>query len=107
MAKRLRSLYRWSGRPGDSVLELIGDISEARLRAWEYRASAEKPWAFVKGDFRDTVRQWRTARPDLRIPEMLWIGDREELASKTLRGSSEALTSPPPPRAASPPGNAR
>jgi hypothetical protein len=90
MARRLHSLYRWSGRPGESALQLIGEISDARLRAWEYRATQDRPWAFVEGEVRDLVRQWRTMRPDLRIAETLWVGDRERLVDGASGPAVEA-----------------
>jgi hypothetical protein len=80
MARRLRSLYRWSGEPGDSV-ERVGWIAEARLRAWEYHADrilAE----YDSGEFTDTVRVWTTPRADLRVPEQLLIGDQERFGEE-------------------------
>jgi hypothetical protein len=78
MSRRIHALYRWAGNPGEISLERVGDISSARLRAWEYHQTAEKPWAFVSGPVRDTVREWKTARPDLRIPVTLLVGEQEE-----------------------------
>ena len=72
MARRVHSIYAWR----EGALEQVGAISEARLWAWEYRAEGEREWDFASGDFRDTVRVWKTARPDL-APELLFIGDRE------------------------------
>ncbi|HUP48445.1 MAG TPA: hypothetical protein VNA04_06620 [Thermoanaerobaculia bacterium] len=77
MAKRVRSLYTWSGRPGEESLEQTGWISEAKLRAWEYRIEPDRWWEFAAGPFRDRVREWRTARPDLQVPERLFVGDFE------------------------------
>ncbi len=77
MTRRVRHIYQWTGRPGEETLAPAGEISEAKLRAWEYRTD-EQRWTFVAGRFRDTVRLWRTARPDLRVPD-LWVGDVEEV----------------------------
>jgi len=73
MARRVRSLYDWQD---DGTLERIGCISEAKLRAWEYRAEGESGWEFASGDDRDTVRVWTTTRPDLG-PEKLFVGEDE------------------------------
>jgi len=78
MTRRLRHLYEWTGGPGEETLEPAGQISEAKLRAWEYHTDDDGRWTFVAGRFRDTVRLWKTARPDLRVPD-LWVGDLEEL----------------------------
>jgi hypothetical protein len=80
MAKRTRTLYGWQGRPGEGTLERVGEVSEAKLRAWEYRESSECGWTYADGFKRDVVRVWRTARPDL-APEALLVGDVEELAA--------------------------
>ena len=72
MARRVRSLYDWQ----DGTLERVGSISEAKLRAWEYRAEGESGWEFASGDDRDTVRVWTTTRPDLG-PEKLFVGEDE------------------------------
>jgi hypothetical protein len=72
MTRRVRSIYDWQ----HGNLEHIGWISEARLRAWEYRAEGEAGWEFASGQFRDTVRSWKSARPDL-APDTLLIGDHE------------------------------
>jgi hypothetical protein len=77
MTRRVRHLYEWSGRPGEETLTPAGEISEAKLRAWEYNADDGR-FPFVRGKFRDTVRLYRTARPDLRQPD-LWVGDLEEV----------------------------
>ena len=77
MAKRIRALYEWQGPPGERTLQQKGVISEAKLRAWEYRRTEEK-WLYLSGPVRDTVREYVTARPDLRIPESLLVGDLEE-----------------------------
>jgi hypothetical protein len=76
MARRVRSLYRWDHLR--QTLERAGWISEARLRAWEYERQSGPAWRFTAGDFRDTVRPWKTRRPDLRVPEELLVGDYEE-----------------------------
>lgn len=77
MAKRIRGLYEWQGPPDARTLCQTGTISEAKLRAWEYRRTEDK-WLYSEGAVRDTVREWVTARPDLRIPESLLVGDFEE-----------------------------
>ena len=77
MARRVRSLYRWRD---DQHLERTGSISEAALRAWEYELQSEE-WDFDAGDFHDTVRRWKTARPDLHDPEELLVGDREDVVN--------------------------
>ena len=78
MAKRVRWLYEQHDGP-DGSLERSGSISEAALRAWEYRIQPQREWQFRNGPFADTVRVWRTERPDLRQPEQLLVGDFEEL----------------------------
>ena len=75
----MRTLYRWNGSPGQGQLEHDGWISEAKLRAWEYHLENGE-WEFEAGDFHDTVRRWKTSRPDLRVPPELLVGDYEELA---------------------------
>ena len=75
MAKRVRWLYEQH----DGSLERSVRISEAALRAWEYRLEPHGKWEFRSGSFADTVRVWRTDRPDLRQPEQLLVGDFEEL----------------------------
>jgi hypothetical protein len=77
MAKRIRTLYEWEGPPEARTLREAGTISEAKLRAWEYERTDGK-WLYSSGAIRDTVRVWVTARPDLRIPEKLLVGDHEE-----------------------------
>ncbi|MGZ5476701.1 MAG: hypothetical protein ACXW3E_00680 [Thermoanaerobaculia bacterium] len=79
MGRRIRWLYEWQGRPGDGSLERRGWIPEASLRAWEYQMESERPWEFRNGTFADTVRVWKTARPDLCEPERLLVGDVEEI----------------------------
>jgi hypothetical protein len=78
MTRLLRHLYEWSGDPGEGSLAPVGRISEAKLRAWEYRTKSDRRWTFVEGKFSDTVRLWTTNRPDLRVPD-LWVGDYEEI----------------------------
>lgn len=78
MARRVRPLYRWQESSGKEQLERDGTISEAKLRAWEYELQSDA-WEFDAGEFHDTVRRWRTARPDLPVPEELLVGDYEEL----------------------------
>lgn len=77
MARRIRGLYEWEGPPEARTLRQTGVISEAKLRAWEYQLT-ENQWLYSAGPVRDTVRVWVTARPDLRIPESLLVGDFEE-----------------------------
>lgn len=77
--KRVRTVYGWTGQPGEGTLERVGSISEAKLRAWEYSASGAG-WEFASGDFHDTVRAWKTARPDL-APAMLLVGEQENATS--------------------------
>ncbi len=77
MAKRIRGLYEWQGPPEARTLTQTGTISEAKLRAWEYQLT-DGNWLYSAGTVRDTVRVWVTARPDLRIPESLLVGDFEE-----------------------------
>ena len=78
----VRHLYEWTGQPGQETLEPAGEISEAKLRAWEYRTESDQRWTFVAGRFEETVRLWKTARPDLRVPD-LWVGDLEEIDRAT------------------------
>ncbi len=77
MARRVRSLYDWDGRPGEGRLAKVGQISEAKLRAWEYHAEGEAGWEFASGAFHDTVRLWKSSRPDL-APDALLVGEFEE-----------------------------
>jgi hypothetical protein len=77
MARRIRTLYRWAG----SELEPAGTISEAALRAWEYSEEPQEAWMFASGEVKDTVRRWKTARPDLRVPPELLVGDDERPAT--------------------------
>ena len=84
MAKRVRMLYEWQGPPESRTLERSGTISEAKLRAWEYHDTNDQ-WPFSAGSFHDTVRVWVTARPDLRIPEKLLVGDAEEFTVEPAR----------------------
>ena len=79
MAHSVHALYRWKDEPGET-LERAGWISDARLRAWEYERAPVSAWRYANGNFSDTVRRWRTARPDLRVPEELLVGDYEEMA---------------------------
>lgn len=72
MAKRVRFLYEWVG----GELGRVGSIPEARLRAWEYDLASRDEWASEADGVPDTVRLWRTRRPDLAPPE-LWVGDVE------------------------------
>ena len=81
MARRDRMVYRWEGHPGAEHLQPNGRISEAALRAWEYQQEPAM-WDFDSGDFHDTVRRWKTARPDLRRPAELFVGDYEEVAAR-------------------------
>ena len=72
MARRIRPLYTWSG----GVLGRVGSVPEARLRAWEYDVASRDSWTADAGGEPDTVRLWRTSRPDLG-PAELWVGDAE------------------------------
>ena len=71
----MRSIYRWNG----GVLEPAGAVSEAHLRAWEYELASDVVWP-PRSDrdepAPDTVRLWRTRRPDLCVVE-LWVGDAD------------------------------
>jgi hypothetical protein len=71
-------LYEWNDSAGSRKLQRAGTISEARLRAWEYHPD-EANIPFTAGAFRDTVRLWITARPDLQIPEKLMVGEFEQI----------------------------
>jgi hypothetical protein len=77
MSRRVRHVYQWTGRPGEERLAPAGEISEAKLRAWEYNAD-EHRFLFSLGNVEDTVRLWKTARPDLKQPD-LWVGELEEV----------------------------
>ena len=69
----MRSIYTWTG----GALQPIGAVSEPHLRAWEYELASGETWATATSEeSSDTVRLWRTRRPDLAPPE-LWVGDRE------------------------------
>lgn len=81
MSRRVRSVYDWHGCPGEGTLQRVGSISEAKLWAWEYHAEDQSEWEFAAGDFHDTVRVWKTARPDLG-PELLLIGEAESRADE-------------------------
>ena len=72
MAKRIRFLYKWTG----GELGRVGSVQEARLRAWEYDVATDGEWVASAEGVTDTVRIWRTRRPDLAPPE-LWVGDAE------------------------------
>jgi hypothetical protein len=67
----MRFVYRWS----DGVLASVGEISDAHLRAWEYELASDDGWPAAP-DQSDTVRLWRTRRPDLAPPELL-VGERD------------------------------
>lgn len=67
----VRLLYKWSG----GALQPAGSTSDAYLRAWEYDVVPQSCWQPEGGDD-DTVRLWRTRRPDL-APAELWVGERE------------------------------
>ena len=82
MARRIRSLYHWNGSAGSGSLEPSGWISEASLRAWEYQKDSQAAGTFAEGEFNDTVRRWKTSRPDLIIPEELLVGDYEVEAAR-------------------------
>jgi hypothetical protein len=67
----MRNVYQWSG----GVLNSVGSVSDAHLRAWEYEIASEGEWS-APPETHDTVRLWRTRRPDLAPPE-LWVGERD------------------------------
>ena len=75
MPRKIRFLYKWS----EGELGRVGSISEARLRAWEYDLASSDSWPSESDGHTDTVRLWRTQRPDLAPPE-LWVGDVEVIA---------------------------
>jgi len=66
----MRSVYTWTG----GVLARVGAVSEPHLRAWEYEVASDEAWMASSEEQADTVRLWRTRRPDLAPPE-LWVGD--------------------------------
>ena len=68
----MRTVYTWSG----GTLERVGAVSEPHLRAWEYELASNEEWTAKNESREDTVRLWRTRRPDLAPPE-LWVGDCE------------------------------
>ena len=70
MARRFRSIYSWS----EGVLGRVGAVPEASLRAFEYDVASHGEWIAEGTTEPDTVRLWRTRRPDLAPPE-LWVGD--------------------------------
>ena len=72
MVKRTRFLYRWS----EGELGRVGELSEARLRAWEYDVDPGQSWICERDGVTDVVHLWRTRRPDLAPPE-LWVGEVE------------------------------
>lgn len=74
MPKRMRFLYTWS----EGQLGRVGSVTEARLRAWEYDLVSHDGWDAESDGVSDTVRLWRTRRPDL-APAELWVGDVEVL----------------------------
>lgn len=76
MARRVHALYEWSD-PDHGTLTRVGTISEAKLWAWEYTEGANVG-EFVSGAHHEMVRSWKTSRPDLRIPENLFVGEFEE-----------------------------
>ena len=76
MARKVRFLYQWSD---DSRLDRVGSVAEARLRAWEYDVVPSDGWVADQAGVTDTVRVWRTRRPDLAPAELL-VGDVEVVA---------------------------
>lgn len=68
----MRAIYSWNG----GSLQRIGAVSDAHLRAWEYEAASDQSWTVADAELRESVRLWRTRRPDLAPPE-LWVGDTE------------------------------
>jgi len=75
MPRKIRFLYKWS----EGQLGRVGSIPEARLRAWEYDLVSSDAWVSDVDGCSDTVRLWRTRRPDL-APSELWVGDVELIA---------------------------
>lgn len=67
----MRAIYSWT----EGSLYRVGEISDAHLRAWEYEAADEAVTA-ADAELRESVRLWKTRRPDLAPPE-LWVGDTE------------------------------
>lgn len=65
----MRFVYRWT----EGRLKPAGSILDAHLRAWEYDLASDTVWR-AEVDDGDTVRLWRTRRPDL-APAELWVGD--------------------------------
>ena len=74
MPRRMRFLYEWS----EGQLGRVGSVPEARLRAWEYDVASDDGWTSEADGVLDTVRVWRTRRPDLGPAELL-VGDVEML----------------------------
>ena len=77
MTKRVRLLYQWDG----GALGRVGEVPEAHLRAWEYDVASAEGWTSEIDGMPDTVRLWRSRRPDL-APAELWVGDRELLVEQ-------------------------
>lgn len=73
MARKVRYLYEWAD---EGRLGRVGSVPEARLRAWEYDLVLSDGWTAEEEGVADTVRVWRTRRPDLAPPELL-VGDVE------------------------------
>ena len=67
----MRAIYSWT----EGSLTRVGEVSDAHLRAWEYEVATDAA-ARSDAEVRETVRLWRTRRPDLAPPE-LWVGDSE------------------------------
>lgn len=68
----MRSIYSWNA----GSLTRVGAVSDAHLRAWEYEVASDQAWTATEAEIRDSVRLWKTRRPDLAPPE-LWVGDSE------------------------------
>ena len=68
----MRAIYSWT----EGSLTRIGEVSDAHLRAWEYEVAADQAATAADAELRESVRLWRTRRPDLAPPE-LWVGDSE------------------------------
>ncbi|HEX7705910.1 MAG TPA: hypothetical protein VF701_05565 [Thermoanaerobaculia bacterium] len=75
--KEIRYLYRST----DGTFGRVGSVSVARLWAFEYEPVAGTAFKSRLGEGDDTIRAWRTRRPDLAPPE-LWLGDEVALAEE-------------------------
>jgi hypothetical protein len=69
----MRAIYSLSD---DGSLKRVGAVSDAHLRAWEYEEATDAAVTAADAELRESVRLWRTRRPDLAPPE-LWVGDTD------------------------------